>query len=299
RCGTSSLAKRHRMKALLAAAFLGGSLLFAQAESARPFPQTDAVLVDALINEAVNTGLIPGAVVIIGQNGQIIYRKAYGSRALIPRRETMTIDTIFDAASLTKVVATTPSIMKLFEEGKIRLDDPVTKYIPEFQGGKSPITVRLLMTHFSGFQPDFEMGPPWHGYEAGIQKALAEKPIAPPGTRFIYSDTNYILLGEIVRRLSGQTLAQFAHDQIYLPLEMNDTGFLPPASLIPRIAPTEIDETTGIVERGVVNDPRSRAMGGIAGHAGLFTTADDLAKYAFMLLGRGTYQGHRIFDPAT
>ena len=258
------------------------------------FPQ-----VDAIINDAVKTDLIPGAVLVIGHRGEVVYRKAYGSRALIPARERMTVDTIFDAASLTKVVATTPSIMKLFDAGKIRIDDPVTKYLPEFQGGHSPITIRLLMTHFSGFQPDFEMGAPWHGYQAGIEKALAEKPIAPPGARFIYSDTNYILLGEIVRRLSGETLAEFAHDQIYAPLHMTDTGFLPSPTLIPRIAPTEIDQTTGKVERGTVNDPRSRAMGGIAGHAGLFTTADDLAKYAEMLLGLGDANGVRLFDPAT
>ena len=258
------------------------------------FPQ-----IDAIIDDAVQTNLIPGAVLIIGHNGQVSYRKAYGSRAWIPQREPMTLDTLFDAASLTKVVATTPSVMKLFEQGKIRLDDPVTKYLPEFQGGKSEITIRLLMTHFSGFAPDFDMGAPWSGYQTGLQKALAEKPIAPPGAKFIYSDTNFILLGEIVQRLSGKTLAQFAHEQIYAPLGMRETEFLPPSSLIPRIAPTEIDETTGVLERGIVNDPRSRAMGGVAGHAGLFTRADDLAKYAGMLLGAGTYGGVKLFDAAT
>ncbi len=275
-----------------------GLLCAAQFALATP-PRDQFPQVDAIVDEAVRTNLIPGAVVVIGHQGEVVYQKAYGSRSLIPTREPMTVDTIFDAASLTKVVATTPCLMKLFEQGKIRIDDPVTKYLPEFQGGKSPITIRLLMTHFSGFRPDFDMGAPWSGYQTGIEKALAEKPIAPPGARFIYSDTNYILLGEIVRRLSGESLAQYAHEQIYAPLRMNDTGFLPPASLIPRIAPTEIDEKTGIVERGIVNDPRSRAMGGIAGHAGLFTTAGDLAKYAAMLLGNGESNGIRLFDPAT
>ncbi|HEX4167851.1 MAG TPA: exo-beta-N-acetylmuramidase NamZ domain-containing protein [Bryobacteraceae bacterium] len=279
---------------LLCASLLAGRQVVATVGAPVAFPQ-----VDAIFDDAVRTGLIPGAVLVIGHNRDIVYRKAYGSRALIPAREPMTVDTIFDVASLTKVVATTPSIMKLFEEGKIRIDDPVTKYLPEFQGGKSQITIRLLMTHFSGFRPDFEMGEPWSGYQAGVEKALAEKPIAPPGARFIYSDTNFILLGEIVRRLSGETLAQFAHEQIYAPLRMNDTGFLPSPSLIPRIAPTEIDTATGKVERGVVNDPRSHAMGGVAGHAGLFGTADDLAKYAGMMLGMGEYRGIRIFDPAT
>src|ERR1700761_4840930 len=155
-----------------------------------PFPQADAIL-----NEAVESGLIPGAVLAIGHNGQVAYRQAYGSRTLIPRREAMTLDTIFDAASLTKVVATTPSVMKLFEQGKIRLDDPVTKYLPEFQGGKSDITIRLLMTHFSGLPPDLILKPRWSGYETGIEKALTMKPIAPPGARFIYSDINFILMG--------------------------------------------------------------------------------------------------------
>ncbi|MGA8028890.1 MAG: exo-beta-N-acetylmuramidase NamZ domain-containing protein [Bryobacteraceae bacterium] len=255
--------------------------------------------VDAIINDAVQTGLIPGAVLVIGHNGQVVYRNAYGSRALIPQREAMTADTIFDAASLTKVVATTPSIMKLFEQGKIRLDDPVTKYLPEFQGGKSDITVRLLMTHFSGLPPDVELVPRWSGYQTGIERALATRPIAPPGARFIYSDINFVLMGEIVRRLSGETLAQFAHEQIFEPLGMQDTEFLPSSTLVPRIAPTEIDEDTGRPFRGIVHDPTSRYMGGIAGHAGMFTTADDLARYAEMLLGMGQREGVRIFEPMT
>ena len=211
----------------------------------------------------------------------------------------MTLDTIFDAASLTKVVATTPAVMKLFEQGRIRMDDPVTKYLPEFQGGKSEITVRLLMTHFSGLPPDVALVPRWSGYEAGIQKALTAAPIAPPGARFIYSDINFNLMAEIVRRLSGETVAQFAREQIYLPLGMQESQFLPPGSLRHRIAPTELDPDTGVPMRGVVDDPTARYMGGIAGDAGLFTTADDLAKYAAMMLGMGELGGVRVFDPAT
>ena len=259
----------------------------------------DTASLDAAINEAVQSKLIPGAVLLVGQNGQVLYRNAYGSRALIPKREAATVDTIYDAASLTKVIATTPSLMKLFEQGKLRLDDPVTKYLPEFQGGKSDITVRLLMTHFSGLRPDLDLVPRWNGYATAIQKALVDRPIAPPGARFLYSDINFILLGEIVRRLSGVTLAEFAHQQIYAPLGMNDTGFLPSGALRARIAPTEIDEDTGQPLRGVVHDPTSRYMGGVAGHAGVFTTADDLRKYAEMLLGRGEREGVRIFDAAT
>jgi uncharacterized protein YbbC (DUF1343 family)/CubicO group peptidase (beta-lactamase class C family) len=223
----------------------------------------------------------------VGHSGHVIYRKAYGNRSLVPEQQPMAVDTIFDAASLTKVVATTPSIMKLFEQGKLRLDDPVTKYLPEFQNGKSDITVRNLMTHFSGLRPDLDLKPKWSGYSTGIMRALHDPPVTPPGTHFVYSDINFILLGEIVHRVSGQALNEYAHDNIYKPLEMNETQFLPPASLRSRIAPTEIDPETGRPLLGVVHDPTSRYMGGVAGQAGLFTTADDLARYAQMWLNKG------------
>jgi uncharacterized protein YbbC (DUF1343 family) len=256
--------------------------------------------VDPIIDEAVQSHLIPGAVLLVGRNNEIVYRKAYGSKAWLPDHEPMALDTIFDAASLTKVIGTTPCVMRLFEQGKLRIDDPVIKYLPEFQGGKSDITIRLLMTHFSGMPPDVELVPAWTGYETGIQKALMAKPIAPPGVRFIYSDINFLLMGEIVRRLSGMSLAEFAHEQIYGPLGMNDTGYLPNPSLIPRIAPTEYEEENGMPFRGVVHDPTARFMGGVAGHAGVFTTADDLAKYAQMLVGMGTGSNSvRIFNPET
>ncbi|MBV9267370.1 MAG: DUF1343 domain-containing protein [Acidobacteriaceae bacterium] len=280
-------------------AWLISPLLIATAASSPAETPKFAAEVDSQIENAVSTGLIPGAVLVVGRKDGVIYSKAYGSRSLIPKREPMTLDTIFDAASLTKVVATTPCLMKLFEEGKLRLDDPVTKYLPEFQGGKSDITVRLLMTHFSGMPPDIDLVPRWSGYETGIQLALSAKPVAPPGARFIYSDINFVLLGEIVRRLSGETLPEFARREIYDPLGMTDSMFLPSLVLRPRIAPTEIDKDTGQPLHGVVHDPTSRYMGGIAGHAGLFTTAADLAKYAEMFLGLGERNGVRVFEPAT
>src|SRR5580658_8200422 len=200
---------------------------------------------DAQMQQAVSDGLIPGGVLLVGHDGKIVHRKAYGQRSLVPAREAMTLDTIFDLASLTKVVSTTPAIMKLFEQGKIRLIDPVTVYLPEFQGGKSDITVRDLLTHFSGLLPDLDLEPAWTGYETGIRKALIDKPTYPPGERFIYSDINFELLGEIVRRVSGQTLDKFVREQVYEPLGMHDTGYLPAASLRPRIAPTEVDTSTG------------------------------------------------------
>ena len=254
---------------------------------------------DEPIESAIKAGLIPGAVLLVGHDGKIVYRKAYGERALLPKLEPMTVDTIFDAASLTKVIATTPSVMKLFEQGKIRLNDPVTKYLPEFQGGHSDITIRNLMTHFSGLRPDLDLEPPWSGYETGIQRALIDKPAGPPGVRFVYSDINFILMGEIVRRLSGKTLPEFARENVFDPLGMQGTMFLPPSALRPRIAPTELDKTTGQPLRGVVHDDTSRYMGGVAGHAGLFTTADDLAKFAQMLIDGGEANGTRIFSQLT
>jgi CubicO group peptidase (beta-lactamase class C family) len=191
------------------------------------------------------------------------------------------------------VVATTPAIMKLYEQGKIRLDDPVTAYLPEFQGGKSAITIRNLMTHFSGLRPDLDIDPAWSGYDTGIRKALIDKPTGPPGQNFVYSDINFELLGEIVRRVSGKPLDQFAREEIFAPLGMTETTFRPAASLTARIAPTEVDAVTGKPWRGVVHDPTARFMGGVAGHAGVFATADDLARYAEMMLNG------RVFAPAT
>jgi len=248
---------------------------------------------DTATEQAIRDGLIPGAVIIVGHDGKIVYRKAYGARALVPAREAATLDTIYDIASLTKVIATTPAIMKLYEQGKIKPDDPVTGYLPEFQGGKTNITIRNLLTHYSGLRPDLDIDPAWSGYETGIRKALIDKPSGPPGLSFVYSDINFELLGEVVRRVSGKPLEQFASEQIFEPLGMHDTTFKPAASLTPRIAPTEIDISTGKPWRGVVHDPTARYMGGVAGHAGVFSTADDLARYAQAMLDM------RFFAPAT
>jgi len=258
-----------------------------------------AAAVDQVINEAVEQGRLPGAVLVIGHDGQVVYRKAYGKRALIPQPEAMTVDTIFDCASLTKVVATTSSLMKLFEEGKFRLNDKVTDYIREFQGGKSNITLRNLLTHFSGLHPDLPLDKPWTGYETGMRLAYADKPTSSPGARYVYSDINFLLLGELVHRLSGRMVSDYARDYIFRPLGMKETMFQPPASLVPRIAPTERLDKTGPLLRGVVHDPTARNMGGVAGHAGLFSTAGDLALFAQMMLNGGELNGVRLFSPLT
>jgi uncharacterized protein YbbC (DUF1343 family) len=255
---------------------------------------------DRAIGEAIEQGRLPGAVLVVGHDGKVVYRKAYGKRALAPAPEEMTVDTIFDLASLTKVVATTTSLMQLFEQGRFRLNDRVTAYIPEFQGGKSDITLRNLFTHFSGLRPDVPLDKPWSGYDTGIRLASTDPPAGPPGARFVYSDINFILLGELVHRLSGQTLADYARDHVFRPLGMKDTMFQPPASLGARIAPTERwPVKDGPPLRGVVHDPTARNMGGIAGHAGVFSTADDLARFAQMMLNQGTLDGARIASPFT
>ncbi|HXI41881.1 MAG TPA: serine hydrolase, partial [Bryobacteraceae bacterium] len=258
-----------------------------------------AAQLDDAIEQAIRDNRIPGAVLLVGHAGEIVYRKAYGHRAVLPSPEPMTADTIFDCASLTKVVATTSALMKLFEDGKLRLNDRVTEYLREFQGGKSDITVRNLMTHFSGLRPDLDLEPAWSGYENGIHRALIDKPAGPPGIRFVYSDINFILLGEIVRRLSGETLPEFAVKTVFGPLEMHDTMFQPADFLRPRIAPTEMLQKEHLLLRGVVHDPTARYMGGVAGHAGLFSTAGDLARFCQMLLDKGAWRGRQIFSPLT
>ncbi len=258
-----------------------------------------AAAVDDAINEALAQKRMPGAVLIVGHNGQVIYRKAYGNRAEIPKAEPMTLDTVFDIASLTKVVATTSSLMKLFEQGKFQLNDKITQYIPEFQGGKSDITIRNLFTHFSGLKPDVALTPTWTGYATGIRLACTTAPAGPPGVRFVYSDINFLLLGELVHRLSGEMLNDYARANIFTPLKMDDTMYLPPASLLPRIAPTERLAGTDKILRGIVHDPTARDMGGVAGDAGVFATADDLARFAQMMLNRGELDGVRLFNPLT
>ena len=241
------------------------------APAAAPAPNrvrvfTGGPALDSVIEEAIQKDQIPGAVLVVSHEGRIVHQKAYGSRALVPVREPMTVNTIFDVASLTKVVATTSSVMKLVEQGRVRINDRVTEYIPEFQGGKSDITLRHLLTHYSGLRPFFQLES--GGYDGGVRMAVTDPPVEPPNTRFVYSDINFILLGEIVHRMSGMTLADFAREQIFKPLGMVDTMFQPPASLRARIAPTEYLPGTPEILRGIVHDPSARFMGGIAGHAG-------------------------------
>jgi uncharacterized protein YbbC (DUF1343 family) len=268
---------------------------------------------DQVIAASIEKKELPGAVVLVARHGRVAWRKAYGSRAVEPQREAMTADTIFDLASLTKIVATATSIMILIEQGKVRLTDPVVEFIPEMKGGgRDAITIEQLLTHTAGFAPDFDLREHWTGYDEAIKRLYREPLRNQPGARFVYSDINYIALGEVVHRVSGQTLAEFARKDIFVPLGMRDTGFNPDAGLRSRIAPTEkrrgqmnylgdSGENAGPQGeqwlRGQVHDPTSFRMSGVAGHAGLFSTADDLAIFCQMILNGGIYHGTRILSP--
>jgi uncharacterized protein YbbC (DUF1343 family)/CubicO group peptidase (beta-lactamase class C family) len=255
--------------------------------------------VDAIVEKAVAEGNIPGAVLLVGHNGKVVHRRAFGERSLEPLREPMTVDTVFDLASLTKCIATATSIMKLVEQGRIRLGDSVATYLPDFaQNGKKDITIRDLLTHYSGMPPDLDLKSAWSGREMAYEMAMSEKPINPPGSQFVYSDINFETLGFLVEKITGQTLNEFASANIFVPLGMKHTRFLPPREWDPRIAPTQYDEQ-GQMLRGVVHDPTARRMGGVAGHAGLFSTADDMALFAEDLLSGFTVLSQSAVDKMT
>jgi uncharacterized protein YbbC (DUF1343 family)/CubicO group peptidase (beta-lactamase class C family) len=271
-----------------------GQSLAPQGESGASFKA-----VDDIIERAVAEGNIPGAVLIVGHNGKVLHRRAFGFRSLEPVREPMTTDTVFDLASLTKCIATATSVMKLVEDGRIRLNDTVAAYLPEFaQNGKKDITVRDLLTHYSGLRPDLDLKTPWSGRDTAYEMAMREKPGNPPGSQFVYSDINFETLGFMVEKITGEPLNEFASAQIFAPLGMKDTRFLPPKEWVSRIAPTEYDEQ-GRMLRGVVHDPTARRMGGVAGHAGLFSTADDLARFAEDFLSGSTVLNRAAVEKMT
>lgn len=254
--------------------------------------------VGRVLETAVAKGQPPGAVLWLEHQGQS-QTWVQGARALRPAREAMTLDTVFDAASLTKVVATTPAILQLVELGRLELEAPVRRYLPEFAGdGRDRIRLRHLLTHTSGLKPGLPKEPPVTDSEDAIRRALQSLPETPPDSRFRYSDLNFILLGEIVRRVGGEPLDVFAGKHLFTPLQMTSTRFRPPADWQARVAPTETDEV-GTWLRGAVHDPTARRMGGVAGHAGLFTTAADLARFARMLLGGGQLEGVRVLQESS
>lgn len=264
--------------------------------------------IDEVVREGIAAKAAPGAVVVVGRGDETLYEKAFGFRATVPAEEAMTVDTVFDLASLTKVIGTTTAVMTLIDDGRLRLNDTVASHIPGFERyGKGGITIRHLMTHVSGLRPDIDLDP-WTGYDAAIQRAIDEVPTSAPGETFVYSDINFFLLGDIVQRITGQSLDAYLKARVFIPLGMTETGYLPAKTLLPRIAPTErcADQDAWPCKRpdaaplrGVVHDPTARRMGGIAGHAGLFSTARDLKIFARMLLGKGRVGTTRVLSEAS
>ncbi|MEX2579519.1 MAG: exo-beta-N-acetylmuramidase NamZ domain-containing protein [Verrucomicrobiales bacterium] len=299
----------------LASLFVLSHLFAGAASPARAGAMQKAKLaaIDREIDKAIDDGNIPGAVLWIESKGEI-YHKAYGNRAVSPRTEPMAADTIFDVASLTKVLATTPAILHLFERGKLSLDAPVSRYIPEFlEGGvrsvpegekvvaedRENITVFHLLTHQSGLPPGIFLSErDFWGYDEGVNRAATVGLIEKPGTRFRYSDVNFILLGEIVSRVSGQRIDSYVEDHFYGPLRMTDTSYLPPVFRHARVAPTTEIEDYGLV-RGQVHDPTARRMEGVAGHAGVFSTARDVATFTRLLLKDGMFENSLVLGGGT
>ncbi len=252
--------------------------------------------IDGLVKEAIEKGEMPGCVICIGRRGGIAMLEAWGDRETEPERVRLAPDMVFDLASLTKPVATATAVMQLVEQGRLRLADPVATHLPAFAArGKEKITIHDLLTHQSGLIADN----PLADYDAGPAEALRRicdlEPLAAPGEKFIYSDVNFILLGMLVERLADAPLDRTVRERITAPLGMRETGFLPDAALRARSAPTE--ERDGALLRGAVHDPRAAKLGGVAGHAGLFGTAADLARYARMMLGGGSLDEARVLSP--
>jgi CubicO group peptidase (beta-lactamase class C family) len=307
----------------------------------------DFATISKLMNDAIAANRLPGAVVVIGHGGKVVFHQAYGSRKLAGEQgldgspaaaEPMTEDTVFDLASLTKGLATATAVMQLYEQGKVQFDDPVQKYLPDFNttddAQRAKVTVRMLLTQTSGEGIDVSLKEPW-GLDGadkteGIQRALTTPLQSGPGAVFRYSDINFILLGALLEKFTGEAEDVYVQQNVFGPLGMNDTRYLPVAkacgphnvrgaaiawapaptgqatvacpagtwstSILPRIAPTARDEESqadpsknpdyGYLLRGTVHDPTARRMGGVAGHAGVFSTAHDVSIYAQALLDR-------------
>lgn len=264
--------------------------------------------IDERIDRAIQEGQVPGAVVIVGRRGSIVYARAAGRRSVEPAIEPMTRDTIFDMASLTKPVATATSVMLLIEEGRLRLEDRVSKFLPELDNhGKGKITVEHLLRHRAGLIPDNALKDYADGPDAAWKRVAELGLVDPPGERFVYSDVGFLILGKLVEKVSGEKLDEFARRRIFQVLDMKNTGFRRFDSANPsaqpdrdRTAPTEREAPGKPMLRGTVHDPRARALGGVAGHAGLFATADDLAIFAQTLLNGGLApNGKRLLGPLT
>jgi serine-type D-Ala-D-Ala carboxypeptidase len=248
---------------------------------------------DGVLADGMAHGDCPGAVVLVVHQGRTVFRKAYGKRSLRPDPVDMTTDTIFDLASLTKPLATATSVLLLVDQGRLRLDDPVAKHLPAFAvHGKEAITLEQLLLHTSGLVADNPLTDYQDGRDKAIERILALTPERPPGSRFVYSDMNYIVLGLVIEKVSGMSLDAFAARQVFGPMGMKETTFQPGAKLRERVAPTEQRDGQWLI--GEVHDPRAAKLGGVAGHAGLFALADDLAVFCRVLLDGGRLDGKQV-----
>ncbi|GMU20015.1 MAG: hypothetical protein AMXMBFR13_01160 [Phycisphaerae bacterium] len=289
------------MKILRCALILFGGLLPGVA-AASPAGAQQPVLdlsrmvrAESLIEAAIDRREIPGAVLLVGYSEGVLYRKAFGQRSVQPKRVPMTVDTLFDLASLSKVVGCATSIMMLVERGQLSFSDKISRYIPEFgANGKADITVEQLLLHRGGLIADNPLSDYENGPAEALMRIHALKPVTEPGTAFAYTDVGYIVLGELVRVIDGRPLDEFARQEIFTPLGMAETAYLPSDAMKARCAPTERRKGQWMV--GEVHDPRAYALGGVAGHAGLFSTADDLARWCRMILGAGMIQGRRVLS---
>ena len=278
-----------------------GDGLPAKAPSAVGMSAARLANIDRVIERGIRAGGYPGAAVVVGRKGAAVWEKGFGRLAwagdagsVVPER------TIYDLASLTKVVGTTTAVMILFDEGKLHLDDRVVQYIPEFGGGaKDNVTIRMLLEHRSGLPAGRDLWRMASTPEEARAAVISTPLFAPPGQYVEYSDLGADMLGFVVEAVSGEKLDQFLQTRVFGPLGMSDTRFRPDGSLRGRIAPTELNPPRGYPLRGEVHDENAYALGGVAGHAGLFSTASDLAVFAQMLLNGGSYNGTRIVADST
>ncbi len=278
--------------------FLVVSILFSLSAKIKSINKKALEKIDVLVQKEIEAGHFPGAVICIGQNNKILYLKSFGYMMIKPAKKKMKKDTIFDLASLTKPIATATSIMILIQEGKIKLDDYVVKYIPEFgKNGKNLVQIKHLLTHTSGLPPYLnvkkleeraKVEKNKKTFDILIEAICNTKPRSKPGEKFKYSCLGYITLAKIIEVVTGKTIKDFAEERIFKPLGMNHTCFCPPKKWYKNIAATQIINGKPLI--GVVHDPLARFAGGISGNAGLFSNARDLAKYAQMLLNNGYYK---------
>ncbi|MBC8103992.1 MAG: beta-lactamase family protein, partial [Cytophagales bacterium] len=319
-CGTrpTLLSRRHLLSGAGAAAFAAATRSTSFSKPVPPvepgeypqYPATDPARLGfsperletaSRLVEAAVLGGIPGAVLLIARRGAVALHRSYGFAGLRPAPRPMALNTIFDLASLTKPVATATAVLKLIEAGTVELDAPVARYLAPFAlagGDRADITIRHLMTHGAGFPAGGAYFGKTRTTDQIVREIANSRRIAKPGERFLYSDFSFITLGAVVESVTGRSLRDFSRDAFFAPLGMRDTDFLPGPGASARCAATTSGDDTEET-RGKVHDPTSQALGGVAGHAGLFSTADDLARFCQMLLGGGERNGVRILRPET